>query len=473
MVKNGGGGFYIPNRLITNLKVGDKFKKDDILAYHKNFFTNSNYNNCRLNIGTLAKVALMSTYNTYEDGTFITNKLANDAATEMAFIKTVVLGKNSNVEYMVSKGDKVLVGDSLIQFDTSFDDDSINALLANMSDINKEAVLENSRNDVKSKVSGTVEDIKIYATVDTEEMSPTLAKICSSYYKEINHKNNFLDKYDKHSVVKCGVFVNEVAGKVKPSQYGTIKGQEVDDGVLIEFYIRHSEALEVGSKIANFSALKNTIDEIIPEGYEPWSEFRPDEEVSSIIASNSILNRMVPSLYVTVLGNKLVIELKRSLKVIWDKTQSREEMMTLITKFFNTVDKSKSNTTHYKTMFDSMSDNEFKRYFKGFFEDENAYLTISIVDYEHNLTMDDIEAGARVLNVPLFEYVSLPHITMDKSRVVTTKQPVPVGYLILKRPQQTITRTNKIVIFSLWSINPLNCWKLLRAQYTSENRDNY
>lgn len=253
IVKNGGGGFYLSNRLISNLKVGDKFKKDDILAYHKDFFTNSKYNNCRLNVGTLTKVALMSSYNTYEDGTFITDKLAKDAATEMVFQKAVVVGKNSNVEYMVHKGDKVLVGDSLIQFDSSFDDDSINALLANMSEGNKEAVLANSRNDIKSKVSGIIEDVKIYATVDTDEMSDSLRKICTSYYRDINHKNNFLNKYDPdnaHSVVKCGVFTTEVAGKVKPNQYGVIKGEEVDDGVLIEFYIKHSEALEVGSKIA-------------------------------------------------------------------------------------------------------------------------------------------------------------------------------------------------------------------------------
>ena len=253
IVKNGGGGFFLSNKLISSYKVGDKFKKDDVIAHHKDFFTNSKYNDCRLNVGTLAKVALMSTYNTYEDGTFITEKLSKDAATEMVFNKSVVIGKNANVEYMVHKGDKVLVGDSLIQFDTSFDDDSVNALLANMSDENKESILENSRNDVKAKVSGTIEDIKIYATVDTEEMSDSLKKICTSYYREINHKNNFLDKYDpdnKHSVVKCGVFVNEVAGKVKPNQYGVIKGEEVDDGVLIEFYIKHSEQLEVGSKIA-------------------------------------------------------------------------------------------------------------------------------------------------------------------------------------------------------------------------------
>ena len=92
----------------------------------------------------------------------------------------------------------------------------------------------------------------------------------------------------------------------------------MDDGVLIEFYIKHIEPLSIGSKIANFTALKNTIVEIIPAGYEPWSEFRPDEEVSTIIASNSILKRMTPSVILSALGNKCIIELKHKLKEIYE-----------------------------------------------------------------------------------------------------------------------------------------------------------
>ena len=87
---------------------------------------------------------------------------------------------------------------------------------------------------------------------------------------------------------------------------------------MIEFYIKHSEPLEIGSKIANFTALKNTIGEVIPKGYEPYSEFRPDEEVGTIIASNSILKRMTPSVILTTLGNKNIVELKRRLKEIYD-----------------------------------------------------------------------------------------------------------------------------------------------------------
>lgn len=444
IVKNGGGGFFLSNVLITKLKVGDKFKKNDVLAYHKDFFTNDQYNNCRMNMGTLTKVAIMSTYNTYEDATVITHKMSEDCATEMCFCKAAVVGKNANVFYMVKKGQEITVGDPLIQFDTSYEDETINTLLANLGEADKENILEGARNEIKSKYSGIIEDIKIYSTVDLDEMNPSLKKIVSAYYRGINKKKEFLDKYDpesKNSVVKCGILVNETSHKIQPNKFGVIKGEHVEDGVLIEFYIKHSEPLEIGSKIANFTALKNTIGEIVPRGYEPYSSYRPDEEVSTLIASNSILNRMTPSILLTALGNKCIIELKRHLQ---EMPFDRKKMETLIYKFFSAFDKSGKNTKKYKELFQPMSDNKFKQYFDGLFANENAYLILDVVDYERMVTMQDIEDAADVINVPLYEFVTLPHLTMDKEKCITTKVPVPVGYINEKRTQQTVMKKNGI-----------------------------
>lgn len=321
IVKNGGGGFFLSNKLITPLKVGSKFKKDDVLAYHKDFFTNDKFNNCRMNMGPLVKIALMSTYNTYQDATMITEKMSEDAATEMCFRKPVVIGKNANIEYIVNEGDKIEVGESLVQFDTSYDDNSLNNLLAALSETDQHLVMQGSRNDVPSKYSGVIEEIKIYSTVPVDELSPSLRKVVRKYYNKINRKKEFLEKYDpesKNSIVKCGLLVDESTNKIEPNKFSVLKGEKIDEGVLIEFYIKHSEPLEIGSKIANFTALKNTIGEVIPKGYEPYSEFRPDEEVGTIIASNSILKRMTPSVILTTLGNKNIVELKRRLKEIYD-----------------------------------------------------------------------------------------------------------------------------------------------------------
>ena len=185
----------------------------------------------------------------------------------------------------------------------------------------------------------------------------------------------------------------------------------------------------------NFTALKNTIGEIVPEGYEPYSSYRPEEEVSTLIASNSILNRMTPSILMTALGNKCIIELKRHLK---DLNMDRTKMEKLIYDFFSAMDKSGSNTKKYKDKFQNMSDAQFKKYFTAFFANKDAYLILDIVDYERMVKMTDIEDAAKVLDVPLYEYVTLPHLTMDKEKAVTTKNPVPVGYINEKRTQQTV-----------------------------------
>lgn len=251
IVKNGGGGFYLSNHLITNLKLGDKFKKGDMIAWHKDFFKQGKYTGNRMNMGTMVKVALMSTYNTYNDSTVITEKMSRDMATEMVFNRQVVVGKNANVEFMAKIGDHIEVGESLIQFDTSYEDDELNKLLGHLSDDLKEGVLENSRNNIQSKTAGVIEDIKMYSTLELGELSPSLQKIFGKYYKHISDKKKLLSKYDPtEGIVKCGVLLDEGTGKISPNKYGVLKGQKVEDSVLIEFYIKHDEHLEIGSKVA-------------------------------------------------------------------------------------------------------------------------------------------------------------------------------------------------------------------------------
>lgn len=321
IVKNGGGGFYLANELITKYKVGDKFKKDDPIAWHKDFFKNDGMNGLRMNVGVLEKIAIISSYNTYNDCTVITHKLAGDAEANMTFCKSVVVGKNSNVYDIRKVGDHVNIGDALMAYDTSFEDSDLNKLLASLSDDNKELIDEGSKNVIKSKYAGRIVGIKIYSAVELEDMSPSLRKIVSGYYRDVKEKKGFLDKYAEEgsSIVKCGLLVNEATGKIEPNIYGVIKGQKInDDGILIEFYIEHADIMGVGDKLAYFTALKGIIGEIIPEGYEPYSEFRPDEEVSSLIPPSSILKRQVPSILITVLGNKVIVELKRKLEEIYN-----------------------------------------------------------------------------------------------------------------------------------------------------------
>ena len=124
--------------------------------------------------------------------------------------------------------------------------------------------------------------------------------------------------------------------------------------------------------------------------------------------------------------------------------QKRKEMEDLIYKFFSAMDESGVNSKYYKEYFSSMTDKQFDTYFKSFFKNDNAFLRLNVVDYERPLTMDEIYKAAKVLKIELFEKVAFPHVTMNKDHPIVTKEPVPVGYIIVKRTQQTIQKKNGI-----------------------------
>lgn len=449
IVKNGGGGFELSNQLVTDLEIGMSFKANQTLAWHGKFFTKSKDQGIRTCIGPMVKVAICGTYNTYEDSTFVTKKLSEECATEMCFKTPATIGRNANVTFIAKEGSTINAGDPLIQFDDSFEEADINKLLDTLGENEdlKDMVVSNNRNTIKSKYSGVIESITMYSTADLEDLSPSLQVIFGAYYKKIEAKEKLLSKYDKSdSVVKCGMLLSEPTGKIDSGRYGVIRGQKVNDGVLIEFEIKHEELLEVGSKIANFTALKNVVGEVLKEGYEPYSEFRPDEEIGTFIPPISILARMTPSIFLNALGNKCIIELKRSLEEIWKKneaiTTKRGKMTNLIYRFFTAFDKSGSNTKTYKQLFNPMSDVQFNAYFREFFQNEMHYLILNIVDYERTIKMEDIERAAAVLNIPLYEYVTIPHITDDTGNPTVTKERVAVGYINIKRTQQTVAKKN-------------------------------
>jgi hypothetical protein len=83
-----------------------------------------------------------------------------------------------------------------------------------------------------------------------------------------------------------------------------------------------------------------------------------------------------------------------------------------------------------------MSDAEFDQYFKLLFEQDDPYLTATMVDYENPLKIENIEKAAKFLDVPLFEKVVLPYASQDPNNPIITKHECLVGYLNIKRLQQ-------------------------------------
>lgn len=137
----------------------------------------------------------------------------------------------------------------------------------------------------------------------------------------------------------------------------------------------------------------------------------------------------------TILYRKLVMSMAFSKSV-------RKDMENLIYTFFSKLDPTGKNTEKYKIFFGKMSDTQFKSFFDNFFKDKSSYLTLDIIGYETEPTIKSIENAAKVLGVPLFEYVIQPNIRRDGSKAVTTAKKVPVGYIHMKTMQQMVRKKN-------------------------------
>lgn len=313
VVKNSGGGFYIANQLKpTRTKVGEKFKKDEPLAYHDKYFRYSKMNGLRYAIGPIVKMAIMSSYNTYEDAGICTENLAERMKTSIVYRETGKFKRNNNILSMVKVGDTVNIGDALIKFDVSVEDNELAKYLSKLSEENASILEEETKNEIKTMHAGRIVDIKVYTLLDPSNLSPSLGAIVQQYFDKGNAKRDFLGKYDSSGgVVKAGYMITDSTEPIV-NRYNSIKGNKGID-VLIEIFIEHDDVMGVGDKIALYSANKQIISEVIPKGFEPYSESRPDEEISVMTSPGTIARRMTPAVIPISAAMKVQIELKRKI----------------------------------------------------------------------------------------------------------------------------------------------------------------
>lgn len=309
--KNSDGGFFITIKLDSDLKEGAKVKPNQIVAYDHSSYNNmvGVTDNIAATPGVLAKIAILNTDEGYEDSTIITNYLSNAMGSEITTKKDKVLDKNTNVYFLIKKGTPVQEGDPLLIFQNAFDDKDANMLLKNltMDGGDDDAVSELGKIVIKSKYTGVVQDVKIFRTTEIDELSPSLKKIVTSYESDIKRLKKVMTKYKTDDIESFDAdYKLEATGNLK----------DCPDGVKIVIFIKYFDKMSVGDKLVQWSALKGVVKYIPPKGKEPYSEFRPDEEISSMLALGSINARMVTSIEIVGAINKGLIELDRAVKEI-------------------------------------------------------------------------------------------------------------------------------------------------------------
>lgn len=127
-----------------------------------------------------------------------------------------------------------------------------------------------------------------------------------------------------------------------------------------------------------------------------------------------------------------------------DLKTKRKKTMDMLCSALDKIDPSKENSALYRKKFDKMSDKEFDKYMTEFLSDPENIFYLEILEYERPLKMENIEAMAEHIGIPLYEKVALPYVTMDKSNVVVTPEPVPVGYIHEKLMVQLLLKKNSV-----------------------------
>ena len=121
-------------------------------------------------------------------------------------------------------------------------------------------------------------------------------------------------------------------------------------------------------------------------------------------------------------------------------TDRRKKVVDYIVEVMNLLDPTGDNGKYYQEKFDKMTDTQFDKYIREFLQDEKSQFYLAIVEYERDLTIENIEKCAEFMKVPLLEYVALPYLTNDPDNVIVTPYPVPVGYIHEKRMPQTLMK---------------------------------
>ena len=305
--KNSDGGYYVPLKLekVAGLKVGDKVNKNQVVAYDPSSFSNSvgESDNMSYNIGKLVKVAIINTDEGFEDSGMCSERLSEATATRVIEKQEHVIDKDANVFYMAKVGDTVEVEDNLIVWQDPHEEEEANTLLRIMGN-DKEAVSELGRKTIKSELSGSIADIKIYRTVEIEDLSPSLQKIVNDYEQPIKDLKAKLDSEGISSKDLPATYKLEPTGKLKKAQ----------EAIYIEFYLEYKDTTAVGDKIVYFSANKATIKNILPKEAYPYTDFRPNEPIDAFVSEVSISKRIVTSSIIDGSINKLLVELDRTIK---------------------------------------------------------------------------------------------------------------------------------------------------------------
>lgn len=278
-------GITHPQSLITDLKPGDKFEAGDCIAYNEYFFTPDPYMKGVVNLknAVTCTVAVMDTIDTLEDGSVISQAIADKLETSITEIRDVTLRFDQIVKLMVKEGDHVDLDTILCQIvDQEVDE------VSGIDDISQEILERLGMNAPRAKKIGEVTKIECFYRGSLDDQNEELRKVVKQFDAERKAKAAELDRKQLTGQVGTGL---------------RLRGVPLDpDSLVLRFYITHDIRIGRGDK----GVLGNQMKTIFSRVMQGINQMEDGTPIDCQFGATSFDDRMVDSPKVAGMTNRLL-----------------------------------------------------------------------------------------------------------------------------------------------------------------------
>lgn len=268
------GGLVVPHSMKTTVKVGEKFKAEDVIVYNEDWFEPDlvNPKAVAMKYASTVRVALAETKQTHEDACSISSKLAKRLGTKTTVLKKVVVNFSQSVRNLVKVGQTVAFDTILCSIE---DDVTSSSDLFDEQTINTLALL--GAQTPTAKTEGVVERIEVYYNGSKDDMTSNLRDLA-------NESDRLLARRLKSQGRK------PYTGKVDEGY--RIEGEPLLlDHLVICVYMTNIVGMSLGDKAVFGNQMKTVVSEVMD--YDVTTE--SGLEVEAWFGALSIFKRIVNS----------------------------------------------------------------------------------------------------------------------------------------------------------------------------------
>jgi len=300
-------GKTYPHDVVTDYKVGDALKAGSVVAYNRKFFTPDalNPNQVVWKAGVLCNTALIDNIDTLEDGSAISQTVAEKLTTQTTEIRTVEVRFDQHVHDLLTVG-AVVDLDSILC--TIEDPETADNPL--FDDVSMDTLRRLTAMTPRAKVTGKISKVEIYYHGELEDLSPNLQALAIKYDRQRKRKAAALNQ---------PAFTGQVDLSFR------VKGKTLDPDVLaIQLYIDHDISAGVGDKGVFANQMKTVFSRVM----EGTNRTESGDPVDAVFGNTSIEDRIVLSPKLMGTTNTLLIKLSKHVARVYRGTSDvrRKEM---------------------------------------------------------------------------------------------------------------------------------------------------